>query len=162
MSVNKHLPHVYVLPEDDANRQVANGFLLEPSLVDYRIRVLEEAGGWREVLDRFCSIYAAEMDRFLNRFMVLIIDFDGRADRLDEAKKRIPDHLTDRVFILGALNEPEDLRPELGSFETIGLAMARDCREGTELIWAHPLLRHNANEINRLQVQVRPILFPPV
>jgi len=29
MSVNGHLPHVLVLPEDDANRQLANGFVLD-------------------------------------------------------------------------------------------------------------------------------------
>jgi hypothetical protein len=29
MSVNKYHPHVLVLPEDDANRQLANGFLLD-------------------------------------------------------------------------------------------------------------------------------------
>lgn len=160
MSVNRYSPHVYVLPEDDANRQIANGFLLEPSLADSRIRVLEEAGGWRETLDRFCSIYAAEMDRFPARFMVLLIDFDGRTDRLEAAKNRIPEHLTNRVFILGALNEPEDLRQELGSYETIGLALARDCCEGTEVFWAHGMLQHNAAEIVRLRTQVRPILFP--
>jgi hypothetical protein len=27
MSINKHLPHFLVLPEDDANRQIANGFI---------------------------------------------------------------------------------------------------------------------------------------
>lgn len=161
MSVNKYLPHVYVLPEDDANRQVVNGFRLDPALVDYRIHVLEEAGGWHETLDRFCSIYSAEMDRFPERLMILIIDFDDSLDRLDYAKGRIPLHLRDRVFIIGALREPEDLKRELGSYETIGLAMARDCREGTNNIWGHLQLRHNAGEIVRLRTQVRPILFPP-
>jgi hypothetical protein len=27
--VNRYLPHVLVLPEDDANRQIANGFVLD-------------------------------------------------------------------------------------------------------------------------------------
>jgi hypothetical protein len=40
------------------------------------------------------------------------------------------------VFILGALSEPEALkRADLGSYESIGLAMAKDCREETERIW---------------------------
>jgi hypothetical protein len=162
MSVNKHRPHVYVLPEDDADRQVANGFLLEPTLLNNRIRVLEEAGGWNEVIERFCSIYATEMDRYPERRMILIIDFDGRLDRCDQARKRIPEHLLERVFILGAFNEPEDLRKELGSsYEKIGSAMARDCHDGTELIWRHPQLRHNSAEIERLRIDVRPILFLP-
>jgi len=161
MSVNKYLPHVYVLPEDDANRQLANGFVLNVR-VQRQLYILEEAGGWNEVLERFCSIFAAEMDRFQERFMILLIDMDNKAERLELAKTRIPAHLRDRVFILGVLTEPEDLRHELGSFETIGLSLAKDCREETDATWSHRLLRHNAGEFERLRVQIRPILFPGV
>ena len=160
MSVNKYLPHVYVLPEDDANRQLANGFFLDEFLSHRQFYVLEEAGGWNEVLERFCTIYASEMDKTPARFMILLIDLDNRIDRVESAKNRIPEHLKDRVFILGSMSEPEDLRRDLGSFETIGLAIAKDCRENTNTIWNHRLLRHNTAEINRLQAQVRPILFP--
>jgi hypothetical protein len=99
------------------------------------------------------------MERFPHRFMILLIDFDGREDRLDDAKAAIPDHLTDRAFILGALTEPEALRQSLGSYETIGLAMAEDYREETDTTWGHDLLQHNASELDRLRTQVRPILF---
>jgi len=92
--------------------------------------------------------------------MVLLIDFDDREERLQYAKARIPERLIDRVFILGSLSDPESLRANLGSYETIGLAMARDCREGTETTWGHGLLRHNAGELERLRENVRPILFP--
>jgi hypothetical protein len=162
MSANKYVPHVHVLPEDDANRQLANGFLLDQSIIGRRIHVLEEAGGWNEVLKRFNSIYAAEMDRTPNRFMVLLIDLDGNVERLKLARKCIPDHLRDRVFILGTLSEPEDLKKDLAmQFEAIGLAIAEDCREGTDKFWAHRLLSHNAEEVNRLREIVSPILFPP-
>ncbi len=58
------------------------------------------------------------------------------------------------------LTEPQGLkRAGLGSYETIGLAMAKDCREDTDTIWRHDLLRHNANELLRLREHVRPILF---
>ena len=100
------------------------------------------------------------MDRYANRFMVLLIDFDGREDRLNTMMAAIPDHSKDRVFVLGAWSEPEELRQNLGSYETIGLAMAKDCRDNTEEIWAHALLRHNAGELERLRKHVRPILFP--
>ncbi len=36
---------------------------------------------------------------------------------------------------------------------------AQDCREDTDTIWGHDLLRHNASELARLRHQVRPILF---
>jgi hypothetical protein len=102
------------------------------------------------------------MDRYPARFIVLLIDFDGREDRLQDAKTRIPERLSDRVFILGAFSEPEALKANLGYYETIGLAMARDCREATNTTWGHDLLRHNATELDRLREHVRPILFPSI
>ena len=160
MSVNRYLPHVLVLPEDDANRQLANSFLLDRNLSTWRIQVLVEAGGWSDVLERFLSDQVVDMDRYPKRFMILLIDLDGREDRLQYAKSRIPERLTERVFILGALTEPEALRADLGSYEAIGLEMARDCREETNKTWGHRLLRHNERELDRLRASVRPILFP--
>jgi hypothetical protein len=80
-------------------------------------------------------------------------------DRLDEAKAAIPARLTDRVFVLGVLTKPEEIKASLGSYETIGMALAKDCREGTDTIWGHALLQHNAGELVRLREHVRPILF---
>jgi hypothetical protein len=160
---NRFRPHVMVLPEDDANSRLANGFLLDLGQSALtKIQVLPEVGGWRAVLDVFESIHVAGMDRYSSRFMVLLIDFDGREERLHDAKSRIPERLTDRVFILGAWTEPEALRPDLGPHETIGLKVARDCREETNTTWGHDLLRHNASELDRLRERVRPLLFPPI
>jgi hypothetical protein len=160
MSVNKHQPHVHVLPEDDANRQLANAFTLDLDQSNIRkIKVLPVAGGWTNVLNQFKSDHVSEMNRYPARFMVLLIDFDERQDRLETAKAAIPEHLTERVFILGARSEPEALKPVLGPYETIGRAMAKDCREDTNTTWGHDLLRHNAGELDRLREHVRPILF---
>ncbi len=161
MSVNKHLPHVYVLPEDDANRQMAKGFQLEMDGAKQRqMQVLEEAGGWIAVLERFLADHAAGMASNARRFMVLLIDFDDKQERLQEVKGKIPGHLTDRVFVLGTLSEPEALKTAgLGPYEQIGSAMARDCRADTDTIWGHELLRHNASELARMRDRVRTILF---
>ncbi len=102
------------------------------------------------------------MDRCGYRFMVLLIDFDRTEDRLEKTKARIPVHLTERVFILGALSEPQGLKADLGSFETIGLKMAKDCHEESNTTWGHELLRHNASELDRLRRCVRPSLFPSI
>src|ERR1700722_4605508 len=155
MSVNKHLPHVLVLPEDDANRQLANGFQLDPLLDTRRMQILEEAGGWQEVLNRLKEDHVREMDRYANRFMVLLIDFDGKQDRLNIVRAAIPERLQERVFVLGARNEPEELRQNLGSYETIGKALAKECADNTDETWAHGLLRHNSGELERLRKQVR-------
>jgi hypothetical protein len=157
VSANKHLPHVLVLPEDDANRQLANGFRLElDSSRQRQIQVDPVAGGWLAVLDLFVSDHIPAMTRYANRFVVLLIDFDRKGDRLDYAKSRIPGDLGDRVFILGVWSKPEDLRMRL---EEIGSAMARDCRDFTDATWSHELLQHNANELARLRERVRAILF---
>lgn len=159
MSVNKHLPHVLVLPEDHANRQLANGFILDPCLDTRRMLIVEEAGGWLEVLNRFKSDHVPEMARNANRHVVLLIDFDKKEERLEKVKAEIPEDFQERVFILGAWSNPEELRQNLGSYETIGRALAADCRNNTEETWAHRLLRHNAGELERLRKHVGPILF---
>ena len=147
-----------VLPEDDANRQLANGFHLEITF-QWRMQVLPVADGWRNVLDIFNSEHVAKMNVYRDRLMVLLIDFDRQEDRIHQAKAAIPDNLKERVFILGAWSEPEALRLYLGSFEIIGSTMAKDCCEETDVTWGHDLLRHNASELDRLRQRVRPILF---
>lgn len=159
MSVNKYHPHIFVLPEDDADRQLAVGFVLECPANQRQVYVLPVADGWVDVLRRFNSDHVHQMRTFPNRFMILLIDFDGAPDRLDSAKAEIPTDLTDRVFVLGAWTEPEELKDDFGFPEEIGRALARDCRDGTDLAWGHQLLRHNASEIDRLRPQLRPILF---
>src|SRR5882757_3105987 len=106
---NKFLPHLFVLPEDDANRQVATGFELALSSTR-QVRVLTEAGGWARVGECFVSDHISPMRKFKTRFMILLVDFDEKMSRLDHVKGKIPDDLQDRVFVLGAFSTPEALR----------------------------------------------------
>ena len=166
MSVNKALPYLFVLPEDDANRQLAIGFALNIEK-NRQMQVLKVAGGWREVLNLFTSVHVSEMDRDENRFMVLLIDFDDHLNRRDTAKDIIPDHLSDRVFVLGSQTNPEELRQalrraSLDSYEKIGSALAGDCRDNTDTTWGHDLLRHNSGDVDRLREHLRPTLFQSV
>ncbi len=161
MAANKHQPHVLVLPEDDANHQLATGFCLSlESSVLRGIQVLPVAGGWTQVVAGFLSDHVIYMERYPNRLMVLLIDFDKDAERLNYVNARIPAHLRERVFMLGAWSEPEELKKaNLGSYETIGSKIARDCRDGTATIWDHELLRNNVSELARLREVISPILF---
>jgi hypothetical protein len=158
MSVNKYSPHLLVLPEDDANRQLANGF--DVALAKRQFQILEEAGGWRRVYESFISDHIVPMQRNPRRFMILLIDFDGNTDRLEAIKSKIPEDLLPRVFVLGTLTRPEDLRLELGSYEMIGSEVAKDCRNDSQAIWEHELLQHNKGELTRVREAVRPFLFP--
>jgi hypothetical protein len=152
MSVNRHKEHILVLPEDDANRQMANGLVLEmPDRSRSQVRILPVAGGWEKVLRQFRSDHVRYMDRFPTCAMILAIDFDGRHERFSEARTWVPDALAERVFILGVWTRPEDLvRAGLGSYEQIGQAMWRDCGAEPKGIWNHDLLKHNHGELRRL------------
>ncbi len=50
MSVHKYQPHLYVIPEDDADRQIADGLMLQPRVDERRVQVVAPAGGCAAVL----------------------------------------------------------------------------------------------------------------
>lgn len=160
MSVNKERPHVYVLPEDDANRQVANGFLTHYSLNGRVIQVLPPAGGWPSVREQFKEDYVAVIRRYPLGYIILMVDFDTQEDRLEEMCKVVPDDLKDRVFVIGVWSEPEKLRSALGlPFEKIGFKLAGECQANTIEMWQHELLAHNTAELQRMPSDIRNMLF---
>ncbi len=162
MSVNKYREHILVLPEDDANRQIANGFLLDQNLNERVIQILPPSGGWTKVMDSFRDNHVSEMHKYPHRMMLLLIDFDQDENRLDNVINQIPYGLTDRVFVLGTQSEPEHLKKniaDLNTFEDIGKALAQDCVNETDNIWGHDLLKHNRNELDRMILSVKPFLF---
>lgn len=111
------------------------------------------------MLEDFQSNEVSGMEKYPNRLVVLLIDFDGKEGRLNYAKTSIPEHLRDRVFVPGAWKEPQDLRTSgLGSFEEIGMSLAQDCQDGTNRVWGHDLMKNNAGELARLCERIRPIL----
>lgn len=50
MSINKYDQHIFVLPEDDANRQIANGFIQDLNLNQRAIQVRPIANGWKKAV----------------------------------------------------------------------------------------------------------------
>ncbi|MDZ8087818.1 MAG: hypothetical protein RMY16_19960 [Nostoc sp. DedQUE12b] len=160
MSINKHRPHILVLPEDDANRQIANGFILDLNLNRRTIQVLPEARGWQDAVEKITTNYASTMRQYPERMIALLIDFDEDKDRLIYVKQQIPDDLENRVFVLGVLSEPESLRRDINkNFEKIGEALAKDCSDNTNELWGHDLLIHNKTELERMISSVKPFLF---
>ena len=79
MSVNRYRPHIMILPEDDANRQLANGFVSHAFIAPRSVQVLPS-----------------------------------------------------------------------------------ECYENRRELWKHELLQHNAGELERMTLALRPILFPQV
>lgn len=160
MSINKYKPHLLVLPEDDANRQIANGFLFDPNLNHSAIQILPPAGGWAKVVEQFARNYASTMRTYPNRQVALLLDFDQDQNRLSFVQSQIPADLRQRVFILGVQSDPESLRREVKmGFENIGETLAKDCSDNTNALWGHNLLQHNQTELDRMLFSVRPYLF---
>lgn len=160
MSVNKHRPHVFVLPEDDANRQIANGFLLNYKVNSKAIQVLPIAGGWRKVTERFQNELKPTVVSNPRCHVVLVIDFDGKADRLQAVTETVPSEVRDRVFVIGLLTQPEDLYSAgLPTKEKLGDALANECFQSCHELWNHELLAHNTNEVKRMGDKLRDIIF---
>jgi hypothetical protein len=159
--MNRYLPHVYVLPEDDRDRQLAVGFENHHQVNSSRIQVLPPAGGWRSVLEIFQSEYIGRLREDRLGHVIMLIDFDGDFEnRRPEFEQAIPADLKDRVAVLGPAHTPEMLRNELGkSYERIGASLADDCFADTRLAWNHPQLKHNEADRQRLMLTVKPILF---
>lgn len=161
MSANAYRPHLIVLVEDDAARQIVNGFILHPNLNTRAIQVMRPLGGWRRILDAYREEYLSSMYIFPERRVALIVDCDNDQHRLQRVTGEVPRDLKDRTFVLGVLSNPEDLRRSLNmSFEEIGKSLAQDCSDDTRVIWGHALLIDNEPELRRMIVAVKPFLFP--
>lgn len=161
MSVNKFKPHVYILPEDHANEQIANGFVDHDQVQDKWVQVMRPAGGWTFVIEKFKCEYMQHLRKYNGSHLILLIDFDGQFNTRRVAfQNEIPDDLKARVFVIGSKLTPEGLKRELGrSLEQIGNSLANDCFERTQATWDHDHLAHNNPDLLRLIQTVRPILF---
>lgn len=159
MSANRYKRHVLVLPEDDANRQIAIGFFLK--IAGRAWQILPPAGGWAKVIDDLERVHVITMRQYPDRNIVLMMDFDHQVtERLERVKAVTPPELRDRVFVLGVLSEPEELKVNLNmTFEAIGESLFQDCADDTRRAWSHELLKHNETEVDRLVSSVKPFLF---
>ena len=159
--MNKYTPHVYVLPEDDRDRQIANGFVGHHEVDDRRIQVMPLAGGWSNVLTTFRDEYIPKLRDYPHAHVVMLIDFDGHVnERRGGFEQAIPDDLMARVFVVGSKHNPETLKKALKiSFEEIGESLANDCDTGTAERWDQEELQHNDAERQRLVQTVKPFLF---
>lgn len=158
--MNKYRPHILILAEDDANNDVANGFMLHHEIDLRQTMILPASGGWPKVRETLLSEYVPTLRKYAGRHMVLVVDFDEQGDRHARMTDEIPDDVADRVFVIGFWSEPEALADAgIGSRETVGLKLATECFDETRNTWEHELLTHNARELERMATQLRAILF---
>lgn len=159
MAANKYAPHLEILPEDDANAELANGFLLHPTIKHTKAFVLPAAGGWQNVLTDFEKNRVPDLIKYPDRRFLMLIDLDDNLGRVSHFQSKIPSKLADRVFVLGCLSTPEKLPSALGNREAIGRSLADDCHNSTTTIWSIPDLEHNIQEAARMAAALRPWFF---
>jgi hypothetical protein len=168
MSGNREKPHMVILPEDRANEQIANGFKLSLNINYRAIRVEKPAGGWLTVVQKFKTELVPEMQKYPACVTVMLIDFDCKAGgfyqhRLNQVTKEIPEGLKNRVFVLGVLTEPEDIKDarnrERKTFEKIGETLAEGCPDSKNSLWKDVLMKHNEDQLQHILKSVRPFLF---
>lgn len=164
---NKYQPHVVIWIEDDANRNMVNGFLNAIEVTRNQANPLSKTrqngqAGWKKTATEFINNCNQELHKLPFRYMLLVIDFDQDDSRRNWISQQISDAVRDRTFILGVWQEPEDLKKLAQlSFESIGEQLAKECANNQYNLWQHHLLQHNAQELHRLTTTIKPFLFTP-
>ena len=150
--MNKYAPHVYVIPEDDRDRQLADGFVLHHQVKDARIQVVPPAGGWSKVLETFRDEYIPKLRDYPASHVIMLIDFDDLVEgRTALFNKDIPAEFKARVFVLGSSDEPETLKKALKiGFEEIGKRLADDCAAGTTKSWPSEIINREGSRCHWL------------
>jgi hypothetical protein len=160
MAANKFRPHVFVIPEDDANRQMALGFEKDVRVRARSLQILSPAGGWLKTLEKLSADYYPILESNSNSHVLALIDSDGDDQRITSALGDIPVHLRDRVFILGTLSQPETLKRALNAtLEDIGVGVADGCFKEESELWNHEQLTHNSAELARLKSSLFGVVF---
>jgi hypothetical protein len=157
--VNNYRDHLLVVPEDDANKDLAVGFQKTVPRGPNAMYVERPAGGWPSTRDRLRGLFGT-MRKFPARRVLVLVDFDDTETRRADVLREVPNDLRDRIYLLGVWSEPESLQKVLNhlSRETIGETLAQECLNDQEILWTHALLAHNAPELARLRREVLPFL----
>ena len=149
---NKHKWHILVLPEDDATKQLGNGLARAFPAVENRVQVLREARGWEHAMDMIPSL---DLKKYVQRRVLLIIDFDKDGNRLNFIKSKpfvVP--FSDRIYVIGCFDEAERLKNLVGenNLERVGERLGTDCN-----YWSSPLLANCKSDACRLKNEIQNI-----
>jgi hypothetical protein len=140
---------------------MVNGFSTLLEINERQFYVYDLARGWERGKETLLKLSKGYMREYPSSYALLIVDFDRNAHRGSEIKNQIPEEVRDRVFVVGVLNEPENLKNSTGmKFEQLGLQIAEGCKDSNIDFWERQeLLAHNVDEIRRLSKAVRNLFF---
>lgn len=166
MSINNFTPHLLVLSEDNAYRQIATGFISHFAVIHHNVRINKIAKGGLKVLKLFSRSYISGMRTYRHRHILLLFDCDESIENYNiKVQQVIPEDIKDRVFFLSSFNEVENIKDNLGRGKIghSGKKLAESCYNATFNThgdaWQCPQLKHNQSELERLAHSVRPFLF---
>jgi len=160
MAVNKYKDHVWVLSEDSKTREIANGFVLHPSINERCIDIRPFSGGWPKVLKDLKKGHLCDLRNYQHRHLVVLVDFDSFGESRRDLFKDIPIDVSERVYVIGPSVEVEDLQKDIQlTPEKIGIQLAEACANGDPGLWKNQFLKHNEKELERLIASVKPFLF---
>jgi hypothetical protein len=140
---------------------MVNGFSTLLEINERQFYVYDLARGWERGKETLLKLSKGYMREYPSSYALLIVDFDRNAHRGSEIKNQIPEEVRDRVFVVGVLNEPVNLKNSTGmKFEQLGLQIAEGCKDSNIDFWERQeLLAHNVDEIRRLSKAVRNLFF---
>ena len=93
MSADRSKLHVLVLPEDQADHEIANGFRghqLNNDRTQRQIQVENVGRGWLRTCETFKEDYIPGLRRITTRHIIILIDFDGERGRMEKAQELHP------------------------------------------------------------------------
>lgn len=170
MGFNRQRKHVLFYGEDEATSNLAQGFVESRKIDDFRCRVFHEFGhGWRSTVEALGKV---KMAKYPLTHLVLVIDFDSRGiEHLEKLRDEIRNSpYKDRVYVLGAAKDVGQLQRKLAketnrytmSPNAVGCALAdRSTPDGECLngVWGWPELAHNRDELTRLCLAAKDVIF---
>lgn len=170
MSINRQRKHVIFFGEDEATRNLAQGFCESEKINDLKCEVWSTYGtGWQSTID---AIETVRMSRYPQTHLVLVIDLDRRGeDRIAALKREIANcPCKDRVYIIGCTKDVQALQRSFTPVNSIGKLSAQEtgrtiadrsskdvsCMEG---VWGDSSLVHNKDELERLCRNLKDVIF---
>ncbi|OOF45076.1 hypothetical protein [Rodentibacter trehalosifermentans] len=155
---NKYRKHLFILCEDDINKEISKGITEQLDLNPTNIIHYEKiARGWEKCFSLLEHKYIPELLDIPERYLLIVMDFDGQFDERMNKFKLILDNsseLSERVFLVGAAAEPETLKANLklsGHNDDVGRQLFDDCNAESSQYWCSSELVHNKDEIERLK-----------
>lgn len=170
MSINRQQKHVIFFGEDEATRNLAQGFIEGENINELRCDVWHTFGtGWKSTTE---AMELVGMSRYPLTHLILVIDLDRQEKHhIEDLKQEIDQtSFSDRVYVIGGSKDVQALQRAFTAANSIGKISAQDtgreianqcfkdesCVEG---VWCDPALEHNRTELERICRNLKDIIF---